>query len=343
MTVLAAARLGYRSHVWCQDGGEPAAQVASGTTLAPFDDADAVARFAGAIDVATLEFENIPLGAVEALAERVPVRPGANALAVSQDRRAEKDFIAKAGIATAPTRAVVDDASLTAALAEIGTPAVLKTARLGYDGRGQQRIDDPAVALAAWRRLSENGALPCVLEGWVAFACEISVVTARGADGSSASYVPVENRHKNHILDTTIAPAAVSAEIAERATGIAARLADELDIVGLLAVEMFVTPGGEILVNEIAPRPHNSGHWTLDACGVSQFEQLVRCVCGLPLGDATRHSDAIMTNLIGDDAATWPALFAEPGARVHFYGKAEARAGRKMGHATRLARRPGDG
>ncbi len=335
MTALAAARLGYRSHVWCQRADEPAAQVAAGTTLAAFDDPTAVNAFAAAIDVATLEFENIPLAAATALAALKPLRPGARALEVSQDRRLEKTFINDAGIATAPTRAVTDEASLTAAVAAVGTPAVLKTARLGYDGKGQRRIDQPDDALAAWREIA-GPEVPCVVEGWVVFRLEISVIAARGADGTCRCYVPVENRHKNHILDATIAPAAVNAAVAARAQEIAETLARELDLVGLLAVEMFVTEDDDVLVNEVAPRPHNSGHWTLDACGVSQFEQLVRCACGLPLGDPARHSDAVMTNLIGDDADQWPALMAEPGARVHLYGKRETRPGRKMGHVTRL-------
>lgn len=336
MTALAAAQLGYRSHIWCQRADEPAAQVAAGTTLAAFDDPTAVDAFAAAIDAATLEFENIPLTAVAALAALRPMRPGVRALEVSQDRRLEKTFIADAGIATAPTAAVTDEASLMAAVATVGTPAVLKTARLGYDGKGQRKIDAPEYALAALREVAGSPDMPCVLEGWVAFACEISVIVARGLDGGCHSYVAVENRHKNHILDVTIAPAAVTPAVAARAKEIAETLAAALDLTGVLAVEMFVTDDDRVLVNEIAPRPHNSGHWTLDACAVSQFEQLVRCACGLPLGDPTRHSDAEMTNLIGDDVAEWPTLMAEPGARVHLYGKADVRPGRKMGHVTRL-------
>lgn len=333
MTAMAAARLGYRCHIFCPETDSPAAQVADAATVAAYEDIAAIEAFAGAVDVVTFEFENIPAESIEALEAHVPTRPNARSLSVSQDRIVEKEFVASTGAGTAPFEAVTDEASLRAAVARIGTPSILKTARFGYDGRGQARINDAGGAAAAWK---EIGGVRAVLEGFVDFEREISVIVARGPDGRTEAYVPVENRHVNHILDTTIAPAAIGPDIAAEAEGIAARIAEALDLVGLLAVEMFVTRDGSVLVNEIAPRPHNSGHWTIDACTTSQFEQLVRAVCGLPLGSPARHSDAVMKNLIGDAADAWPELLAEPGACLHLYGKAESRPGRKIGHVTRL-------
>lgn len=337
MTAIAAARLGYRCHIFCQSPDEPAAQVAHQTTIAAFDDTAALDRFAAAIDVATLEFENIPLESVEYLEARVAVRPNSRALAIAQDRVKEKDFVTAAGIATAPYRAVTDSGELASAVAGLGTPAILKTARLGYDGKGQVRIDRDTDLDAAWIQSGAGTATGgAILEGFVDFEREISVIAARGIDGATASYVPVENRHANHILDQTIVPAPISGDMAAAATDIAHRLAQGLELTGLLAVEMFVARDGSVLVNEIAPRPHNSGHWTLDACAVSQFELLVRAVCGLPLGSTERHADATMKNLIGGDVDDWRAYLADPAARLHLYGKAETRAGRKMGHVTWL-------
>jgi len=335
MTALAAARLGYRCAIFCPEADAPASQVAAQTIRAAYDDADAQRRFAACADVITYEFENIPLGPVAALAALKPVRPAPTVLAICQDRIAEKEAAAACGIATArfaPIRARGDVAAAMAAIA----PGILKTARLGYDGKGQARVADRAAAEAAFDRF---GGVACVLEGIVDFACEISVIVARGVDGRIAPYVAVENRHVHHILDETIAPAAIAPARAAEATAIACRLAERLDLVGLLAVEMFVTQDGRVLVNELAPRPHNSGHWTIDACTTSQFEQLVRAIVGLPLGTPERHSDARMKNLIGDEILDWPALAAEPGACLHLYGKGDARPGRKMGHVTRLAPR----
>jgi len=332
MTALSAARLGYKSHVFCQAPDEPAAQVAAAVTCAAFDDAAALAGFAAAVDVITLEFENVPAAPLLALDTPTPIRPSPNILEVTQDRLHEKDFVARHGIATAPYAEVGSAAALAAALDRIGRPAILKTRRLGYDGKGQVRIDDQAPA-EAWAAL---GASSAILEGWVDFTSEVSVIVARGLDGAMASYVPVENEHEHGILRRTLAPAGLAPAVAAAATRTAETLATALDVIGLLAVEMFVTRSGEVLVNELAPRPHNSGHWTLDACGVDQFEQLVRAVCGLPLGDPSRHNDAEMTNLLGDEVDDWPALLSEPGARLHLYGKAEARKGRKMGHVTRV-------
>jgi 5-(carboxyamino)imidazole ribonucleotide synthase len=340
MTATAAAQLGYRCHVFCQSPDEPAAQVAHQTTVAAFDDTDALDRFAAAIDVATLEFENIPLASVENLEAHVAVRPNSTALAIAQDRVKEKDFVTTTGVPTAPFRAITNSGELAGALAELGAPAVLKTARLGYDGKGQVRIDRDTDLDEAWAHsgagASTGGA---ILEGFVDFEREISVITARGNDGATASYVPVENRHTNHILDQTIVPAPISSDVAAAATDIAYRLAESLELTGLLAVEMFVARDGSVLVNEIAPRPHNSGHWTIDACAVSQFELLVRAVCGLPLGSTERNADATMKNLIGDDVDDWQAYLADPTARLHLYGKAETRPGRKMGHVTWLTPR----
>ncbi|MSO81518.1 MAG: 5-(carboxyamino)imidazole ribonucleotide synthase [Alphaproteobacteria bacterium] len=335
MTALAAARLGYRCHVFCQSSDEPAAQVAAAATIARFDDKAALDRFARAVDVVTVEFENVPAAALRRLARRVPTRPDALALSVAQDRAVEKSFINDAGVATASWAAVPRRGDLAAALAKTGAPAILKTNRLGYDGKWQARVDRVGDAGAAWEaiRPDRHGA---ILERRVAFASEASVIVARGTDGRTASWVPVENHHLDHVLSRTIVPAPLPAAVRRRATRIGERLATALDLVGLLAVELFVMPSGRLLVNELAPRPHNSGHWTIDAAATSQFEQLVRAVCGLPLGSTDRHADAVMDNLLGDDVRAWLDLLAEPGARLHLYGKDKIRPVRKMGHVTRL-------
>ena len=334
MTAQAAARLGYRTHVFCPEADSPTAQVADLATLSSFGDESALERFAESVDVATYEFENIPHQTVDFLAGRVPVRPGPQALSICQDRVAEKDFVSGLEIAVAPYRSVPAPADLPAALAEIGAPAVLKSTRMGYDGKAQAVIRDPGEAEAAAGRIGDQ---PAILEGFVEFDFELSVIAARGLDGTIACYPPVENRHRDHILAETIVPAALPDAEAKAAEEIARRLIEALDMVGLLAVEMFHTADGRLLVNELAPRPHNSGHWTMDACATSQFEQLIRAICGLPLGAVDRHSDAVMTNLIGADSESWHDLLAEPGVHLHLYGKADARPGRKMGHVTRLA------
>jgi 5-(carboxyamino)imidazole ribonucleotide synthase len=334
MTAMAAARLGYRCHVLAPEAESPAADVAAAFTCAPYDDEAALAAFAAAVDVVTLEFENLPVAALELLARSRPVRPGAAVLRVTQDRLVEKAFVQGLGIEVTRFARVTSADELAAACQRIG-PGVLKTTRLGYDGKGQLRVDaatDPAAAVAAL------GQPELIHEAWVDFALELSAVTARSPSGQQASYVPVENRHRHHILDVTVAPAALPAELAEAAQGIAERIARGLELEGLLAVELFLTRDGRLLVNELAPRPHNSGHWTIDACAVSQFEQHVRAVCGLPLGDPARFADAEMRNLIGHEVDRWAELVAEPRARVHLYGKREARPGRKMGHVTRLTR-----
>ncbi len=332
MAAMAAARLGYRCHILAPEADSPAADVAAVWTRADYSDEGALGRFADAVDVVTLEFENVPVATAEFLARLRPVRPSAAVLRVTQDRLAEKDFVRGLGIPVTEYARVESTADLALARERLGH-GVLKTVRMGYDGKGQMRVDADTDLDAAFSRLGQ----PVLIhEAWVEFALELSVITARSPDGAVASYVPVENRHRDHILDVTIAPAAVPADVAAQAVAMAERIARALALEGLLAVELFLTRDGRLLVNELAPRPHNSGHWTIDACAVSQFEQQVRAVCGLPLGDPTRLADAEMRNLIGDEVDRWPQLLAEPGARLHLYGKREARPGRKMGHVTRL-------
>lgn len=333
MTAMAAARLGYRAHIFATERESPAAQVAAGATVAAWDDTAALVRFAEEIDVATFEFENIPAEAVRQVAALKPVMPRPEILEISQDRLTEKNFLRSIGVVTTGYREIASEAALAAALGGLKARAVLKSARMGYDGKGQVNVDARTAPAEAWRLM---GAPRGVLEDFVDFRCEVSVVVARGADGALAAYPPVENRHVNHILDTTIAPASLPPEIAAEAERIARDIAARLDLVGVLAVEMFVTKDGRVLVNELAPRPHNSGHWTIDACAASQFEQLVRAICGLPLGSSERHADAVMKNLIGDEVETWRDAIADPTAHLHLYGKRNTLPGRKMGHVTRL-------
>jgi 5-(carboxyamino)imidazole ribonucleotide synthase len=333
MTALAAARLGYRCHVFADEPDSPAAQVCATATIADFADDDALARFAAAIDVATIEFENIPAEAVRRVAALRPVLPRPEILEIAQDRLREKDFLRSIGVATTAYREISDPVALGRAMRDFGYPAVLKTVRLGYDGKGQVKLTPDTEFDEAWRRMgSEIG----ILEAFVDFSCEISVIVARGGNGVCATYPPVENQHVHHILDTTIAPARIPPETAMRAEAIARHVAERLDLVGVLAVEMFVLQDGALLANEIAPRPHNSGHWTIDACVTSQFEQLVRAICGLPLGSVEHHSDAVMKNLLGSEVEKWRDALDEPLAKLHLYGKSEIQPGRKMGHVTRL-------
>lgn len=348
MAALAAAPLGLRCHAYGPEDDAPANQVSDRATVAAYDDVEALTRFAAAVDVATFEFENIPLATVAVLEKLVPLRPGAGVLKVCQHRLREKDFCNGVSVPTTAYRAAHDLASLEDAVAAIGRPCILKSAELGYDGKGQVRITaetDLAEAWAAMRGHAAEGAsvggsaAGGVVEAIVEFRMEISVIVARSADGSLRSYVPVENRHKNHILDETLAPANLPDELADRAEAIARHLAKEIGLIGMLAVEMFVTHDNKILVNELAPRPHNSGHWTIDACVTSQFEQFVRAVAGLPLGSTERLCDAVMKNLLGEEAGDWLKILSEPGNRLHLYGKAAPRPGRKMGHVTRLIRR----
>jgi 5-(carboxyamino)imidazole ribonucleotide synthase len=333
MTALAAARLGYRCHVFADEPDSPAAQVCGAATVGEFGDQEALERFAGAVDIATFEFENIPAGSVRRVAALKPVLPRPEILEIAQDRSREKDFLRSIDVETTAYREISDPTALLRAMRDFGYPAVLKTVRLGYDGKGQVTLTPETDAADAWRRMGgESG----ILESFVDFACEISVIVARGANGAWATYPPVENQHVNHVLDTTIAPARIPVDTATRAAAIARHVAEKLDLVGVLAVEMFVTESGAILVNEIAPRPHNSGHWTIDACFTSQFEQLVRTICGLPLGSVEHHSDAVMKNLLGRDVAKWRNALSDPLAKLHLYGKTEIQPGRKMGHVTRL-------
>ncbi|MBX9700929.1 MAG: 5-(carboxyamino)imidazole ribonucleotide synthase [Acetobacteraceae bacterium] len=335
MTALAAARLGYRCHVFAPEPDSPGMLVAAAATVAPYEDADALAAFAAAVDVVTFEFENVPAATLEALAPLAPCRPGVAALRICQDRLAEKAFLeGPAGVPVAPWRAVRSEADLAAAIADLGLPAVLKTTRLGYDGRGQAVLRRPEDAAAAWARLAPK---PLILERFVPFAAELSAIAARGVDGTAVVFDAVENRHRDHILDLSFAPARVPAAVAAQAQAHALRVAESLDLVGVVALEMFLLPDGRLLGNEIAPRPHNSGHWTIDACRAGQFEQHVRAVAGLPLADPARHHDAVMANLVGPEGlARWDGLLQAPGVAPHLYGKAEARPGRKLGHATRL-------
>jgi len=333
MSAMAAARLGYRCRVLTQEPDGPAAQVCA-ATIGPYDDPDTLRAFAGAVDVITFEFENVSAEGLDLLASLRPVHPSPAVLRVSQDRVTEKSLINAAGIGTAHWLPVSEFIDLERGVAQLGLPAVLKTTRLGYDGRGQMVLRAPEDLAIAWESLSPK---PLILESFVDFACEISVIVARGEDGALTVFDPVENRHRHHILDLTLAPARINETTAAEARDVACRLANALRLVGLLAVEMFLDRDGRLLVNEIAPRPHNSGHWTIDACPVSQFEMHIRAVAGLPLPPATRHADAVMKNLVGPEALNlWTDILASPGLIPHLYGKAEARTGRKMGHVTRL-------
>jgi 5-(carboxyamino)imidazole ribonucleotide synthase len=333
MTALAAARLGYRCHVFTNECDSPAEQVCATATVAEFTDNDALERFAVSVDIATCEFENIPADAVRRVSALKPVLPKPEILEIAQDRLREKDFLRSIDVATTAYREVADPAALARAMREFGYPAVLKTVRLGYDGKGQVTLAQEIGAEEAWRRM---GGEVGILEGFIDFACEISVIVVRAGNGAWATYPPVENQHVNHILETTIAPARIRPETSMRAEAIARHVAEKLGLVGVLAVEMFVTQAGDILVNEIAPRPHNSGHWTIDACVTSQFEQLIRALCGLPLGSVENHSDAVMKNLLGKDVEKWRDALNDPTTKLHLYGKTEVQPGRKMGHVTRL-------
>ncbi|MDX2257727.1 MAG: 5-(carboxyamino)imidazole ribonucleotide synthase [Hyphomicrobiaceae bacterium] len=336
MLALAAARLGLRVHVYSDTTG-PACDVAAATTIAPFEDLGAVRAFAEVVDVVTYEFENVPLGAAAAAGSACPVRPGPRALEVAQDRLVEKRFISGIGLDVAPFAAVDSLGDLEAGLATLGTPAILKTTRYGYDGKGQVRITsgvDPG-----WAR-EAIGAAPAVLEGFVPFASEASILVARGIDGALAYYDTPRNEHRDGILATSTVPGGLDPATEAAARDIGRAIAEALDYVGLLAVELFVVPvpgrRPRLVVNEIAPRVHNSGHWTLDACLVDQFENHVRAVAGWPLGATTRHSDVVMTNLIGAEVLAWAGLAAEDATGLHLYGKRDPRPKRKVGHVNRL-------
>ena len=338
MFAMAARRMGYLVHTYSPETDTPTGQVADVEVTAAYEDLAAVRAFASRVEVVTFEFENVPAATVEAIAGIVPVRPNGDALYTTQHRLREKTFLARAGIPITPFRHVRTHAELDAALDALGCPAVLKTAGFGYDGKGQRLIKSKAGSAEAFNSL---GGQEAVLEAFVDFEREVSVVCARGADGEFAHYGVVENSHERHILDCTIAPARVSAGVAREATQIAGSLAEQLNLIGVLCVEFFLTREGKLFVNELAPRPHNSGHFTIDACVTSQFEQQVRAVCGLPLGTTEQLRPAAMANLLGDlwqrGEPDWRAACATPHVKLHLYGKHEARAGRKMGHLTALA------
>ncbi len=332
MLAVAAARLGFRCHIFEPSPDCPAAQVAAACFTAAYDDPGALVEFAESVDVITYEFENIPTAALDELEAIRPIRPARRALAVSQDRLEEKEFLRSIGLTTAPFARVDNSGDLDAALAAIGAPAILKTRRFGYDGKGQMRMDTPDAAPDALAALKGT---PAILEGLVDFSLEISVIAARSLSGAVACYDPGHNVHQNGILRTTTVPAPISPAIRSDAVLLAGRILNALDYVGVMGIELFVTRSG-LIVNEIAPRVHNSGHWTQQGCVIDQFEQHMRAVAGWPLGDGRRHADVQMENLIGDDIAQVPEIAREPGAAIHLYGKAQARPGRKMGHVNRI-------
>jgi 5-(carboxyamino)imidazole ribonucleotide synthase len=333
MLALAAARLGFKCHVFSPSPDSPAFDVVHRVTCAAYSDTEALDRFAADVDVVTYEFENVPAETATFLSARVPVLPDPKILATTQDRLAEKQFVTSLGIGTAPFADVSEAAALTSALERVGRPAVLKTRRFGYDGKGQMTIRNGADPQAAWR---DVGGQPCILEAFVPFEREVSVVAARGQDGTVECYDVTENEHRDHILKVSRVPAAISEAGAREARRIAETIAQRFGYVGVLAVEMFVLRDGGILVNEIAPRVHNSGHWTLDGASISQFEQHIRAVAGWALGKPVRHGRAEMINLIGAEVEDYKKWLAVPGAAVHLYGKAAVRPGRKMGHVTRV-------
>ncbi len=336
MLALAAARLGLKCHIYAPEGDTPAAQVSDAITYAEYDDTSALELFARSIDVVTYEFENVPRDAAETLARHVPVRPSARALEVCQDRVVEKTFLNDAGIRTARFAAVATLQDLETAAARIGLPAILKTRRFGYDGKGQTQLHGDSGIADARRSVGEA---PAILEALVPFDAELSIIIARGLDGTTACYDPARNVHENHILARSEVPAGISDALAADARAIAENIVNRLDYVGVMGVELFFigANGGELYVNELAPRVHNSGHWTMDACGVDQFEQHIRAVAGWPLGSPERHHNAVMQNLLGSDIDAWQKLASEPGTAIHLYGKGETRLGRKMGHVNRLS------
>jgi 5-(carboxyamino)imidazole ribonucleotide synthase len=337
MLALAAGKLGLNCHIFAPEKDNPAFPVSAAHTIAAYDDEAALTVFAHSVQAVTYEFENVPVAAVRFLEALVPVRPGSKALAVAQDRIAEKMLAREMGAMTAEFAAVNSLQDLQVALLRIGYPAVLKTTRMGYDGKGQAKIMSAADVESAWAAMKNQ---PSIVESFVNFRMEMSVICARGLDGAFAAYEPTENVHRNHVLHTSTVPAQIDDTLAAEAVFVAQRMAETLEYVGVMGVEFFV--GDDVIyVNEIAPRVHNSGHWTQDACIISQFEQHMRAVAGWPLGATYRHSDVVMTNLLGDEIKQWPALSAQPGVAVHVYGKAEARAGRKMGHFNRITPRQG--
>jgi 5-(carboxyamino)imidazole ribonucleotide synthase len=330
MTALAAARLGYRCIVYAPEDHSIAGDVAAGHVSGAYDDRGALARFAAQVDVITYEFENVPEAAVTECQRLKPVRPGVKSIHIAQHRRREKEFFRKLGIGTADYQPITSEADIAAATA---LPGILKTCTEGYDGKGQVRVADRAALAAAWQKLDRR---ECILETLVDFLCEISVIVARGLDGATRTFPIGLNDHRDGILRTTTVPSGLPAGTLAAAERFGMELARGLDLVGLVALEMFVTRNGSVLANEMAPRPHNSGHWTIDACATSQFEQLVRAICGLPLGPVDVLAPSRMENLIGEEANDWARYLADPTARLHLYGKTSPRPGRKMGHVTFL-------
>jgi 5-(carboxyamino)imidazole ribonucleotide synthase len=331
MLAMAAAQLGYKVCVFAPENDAPAADVSSHFIRADFRDVEALNRFAAEVDVITYEFENVPVDCAAYLADLKPVWPDPVSLGIAQDRLQEKVFAQKQGLETAPYHPVASLDDARAGFANLGGPCLLKTRRLGYDGKGQAQIDTAANLAQAW---SEIGQTPSLLEARMAFEREVSVLVARGRDGVSRCYGPVENTHANGILDKSVAPASLTPSTTEAALSAAIKLADALNYVGVLGVELFVMADGRVLFNEMAPRVHNSGHWTIEGARTSQFENHVRAICGLPLGDTSLLGRVEMQNLIGEDVERWRVFLADPAARLHLYGKSEARAGRKMGHVT---------
>ncbi len=337
MFAIAARRMGYRVHTFSPDQDTPTGQIADVEVVASYDDLDAVENFARSVAVVTFEFENVPAPTAEAANRCAPVRPDGAILHTTQQRIREKRFLTNAGLPITPYREVHSLDDLHQALNDLGYPAVLKTAAFGYDGKGQFKIDSAEQAGQAWAAVREQES---VLEAFIDLQCEISVVAARGDNGQFVHYGAIENQHSRHILDLSIAPARVPPEISSQAVEMARAVLDRLGVVGVLCVEFFVARDGRLLINELAPRPHNSGHLTVDACVTSQFEQQLRAVCGLPLGSSAMHRPAAMANLLGDiwlnGEPNWPAACAFPDVKLHLYGKLEPRPGRKMGHLTAL-------
>ena len=334
MLSVAASRLGFRCHIYEPGANPPAGQVADQVTTAAYEDEAALRTFGESVDIITYEFENIPTAALDLLQDLAPIHPGREALRVSQDRLTEKTFLQDLGLRTAPFADITDAASLHAALGKIGTPAILKTRRFGYDGKGQARIMSPDDAAQA---LDDMKGAPAILEGFIDFSHEVSVIAARSLDGAVAAFDPGENVHSDGILRTTTVPARLTASQRTDAVLLAAKIANALNYVGVMGVELFVTPNG-LIVNEIAPRVHNSGHWTQNGCTVDQFEQHIRAITGWPLGDGQRHADVVMENLIGDDVNRVPELAKRPDCALHLYGKADTKPGRKMGHVNHVKR-----
>jgi 5-(carboxyamino)imidazole ribonucleotide synthase len=338
MFAIAARRMGYRIHTLSPSTDTPTGQVSDLEIDADYDDLDAIRAFARGVDVVTFEFENVSTAAADAAAEIVPVRPAGHALHVTQQRAREKAFLRLKGFPVTPFEAVASFEELTSAVERIGMPAILKTAAFGYDGKGQHRITSPGDLARVWTLVGHQ---PAVLERVVDFTLEFSVVAARGLDGAFAHYGAIENTHRHHILDVSVAPARMPETAVAEAVSVARAIMEELEYVGVLCVEFFLTGDDKVLVNEIAPRPHNSGHLTFDACVTSQFEQQVRAICGLPLGATTLLRPAAMANLLGDAWASgepkWAAALAVPDVKLHLYGKSDPRPGRKMGHLTALA------